>query len=160
VNVYSYALWGALLLGVFSQLMLKFVANDLVVVFYEIPLWIAGGIALEKFMTLIGSQPLPILLLGLGLMTYALSVVAWIFALKKYQLSRAYPFLSLGYVLVYLIAVLWPGLNETLSWGKTAGIVLILAGVTLIVKRETGADIDVDIRGNNSQTASEPRLSS
>jgi len=158
VNVYSYALWGALLLGVFSQLMLKFVANDLVVVFYEIPLWIAGGIALEKFMALIGSQPLPILLLGLGLMTYALSVVAWIFALKKYQLSRAYPFLSLGYVLVYLIAVLWPGLNETLSWGKTAGIVLILAGVTLIVKRETGADID--IRGNNSQTASEPRLSS
>ncbi len=152
MKVYSYALWGALLLGVFSQLMLKFLANDLVAVFYELPLWMADGIAVEKIMDLFGSQPLPILLLGLGLTTYAMSVLAWIVALKKYQLSRAYPFLSLGYVLVYLIAVIWPGLDETLSWGKTAGIVLILAGVTLIVKRETDTDIEVDIRSNSSQS--------
>lgn len=160
MNIYFYALWGALLLGVFSQLILKYVANDLLPALYEMPLWLAGDRLIGEFVDFYTAHPVPLLLLGLGLMTYAISVLAWIVALKKYQLSRAYPFLSLGYVLVYLVAVLWPGLDETLSWNKSAGILLILAGVTLSVKRDPcdGA-ASVDVSTKRKQIHTEPRMS-
>ncbi len=66
-----------------------------------------------------------------GLSCYALAMVAWIKALKKYDLSFAYPLLSLGYVLVYAGAFYWPGLEETITWNKTIGLSLIVLGVTI-----------------------------
>jgi len=67
-----------------------------------------------------------------GLACYALSMLSWMFALIKYELSFAYPFLGITYVLVYLGAVYWPQIGEHLSWQRTAGIVLILIGVVFV----------------------------
>ena len=73
--------------------------------------------------------PNGLLIFGLG--CYALAMIAWITALKKYELSFAYPLLSLGYVLVYAGAFYWPGLEETITWNKTIGLSLIVLGVTI-----------------------------
>lgn len=67
-----------------------------------------------------------------GLLCYALSMLSWIFALIKYELSFAYPFLGVTYVLVYLGAVYWEQIAEPLTLFRTAGIVLILIGVVFV----------------------------
>jgi len=67
-----------------------------------------------------------------GLACYALSMLSWMFALTKYELSFAYPFLGITYILVYLGAVYWPLIGAQLSLQRTAGIVLILIGVVFV----------------------------
>jgi undecaprenyl phosphate-alpha-L-ara4N flippase subunit ArnF len=67
-----------------------------------------------------------------GLVCYALSMLSWMFALTKYELSFAYPFLGITYILVYLAAVSWPQIGEQLSWHRTVGILLILIGVVFV----------------------------
>lgn len=135
---YSLALVVALLLGVFSQLALKRVSVELLPTFVHLPEWYLAGTWLQQIRSSIESLSFWYLLLAVALLTYVLSVGAWIVALQRFSLSRAYPFLSLGYVLVYLIAVCWPGLDESLSWTKSAGIVLVLIGVTLCMRSQSG----------------------
>lgn len=74
----------------------------------------------------------PALALLAGLFAYAFSMLCWLLALKRLPLSRAYPLLSLSYLLVWGIALLIPSLNEWFLWGKLAGGMLILAGLLLI----------------------------
>lgn len=69
-----------------------------------------------------------------GLVLYAFSMLAWLAVLSRHQLSFAYPLLSLSYALVYIAAVLWPRLHETVSTTKTLGVMLILAGVFLVTR--------------------------
>jgi len=84
---------------------------------------------------------MPLLLLtfawvAVGLLLYAISLLFWLAALARYELSLAYPLLSLSYVLVYFGAVMWPRLNETVSFSKTLGILLILAGVFMVTRQD------------------------
>jgi multidrug transporter EmrE-like cation transporter len=65
-----------------------------------------------------------------GMLCYAASVCVWVAALSKAPVSTAYPMLSLGYVVVAVIAVLW--LGESLTPAKVLGIALICAGVVLV----------------------------
>jgi len=65
-----------------------------------------------------------------GMLCYATSVCVWLAALSKAPVSTAYPMLSLGYVVVAAVSVMW--LGETLSPGKVLGIALICAGVVLV----------------------------
>ncbi len=69
-----------------------------------------------------------------GLFCYALALLLWMLALSRYPLSFAYPLLSITYILVYLGAVLLPGLQETVSLQKTLGILLIVGGVILVTR--------------------------
>jgi undecaprenyl phosphate-alpha-L-ara4N flippase subunit ArnF len=43
-----------------------------------------------------------------GLLAYTLSMLCWMLALRRIALSRAYPLLSLSYVLVWLLAIALP----------------------------------------------------
>ena len=84
---------------------------------------------------------MPLLLLtfawvAVGLLLYSISLLFWLAALARYELSLAYPLLSLSYVLVYFGAVMWPRLNETVSFSKTLGILLILAGVFMVTRQD------------------------
>jgi len=65
-----------------------------------------------------------------GMVCYAASVCVWLGALSRAPVSTAYPMLSLGYVVVTAVSVLW--LGETLSPAKVLGIALICAGVYLV----------------------------
>lgn len=67
-----------------------------------------------------------------GLGCYALSVVVWILALARVEVSVAYPMLSLGYVVNALAA--WWLFNESLSGARMAGIGIILVGVWLVAR--------------------------
>ncbi len=75
-----------------------------------------------------------------GLACYAISMLSWMFALIKYELSFAYPFLGITYVLVYLGAVYWGQIGEQLSWQRSAGIVLILTGVVFVNYKNSNQD--------------------
>ena len=80
---------------------------------------------------------LPALLwVGGGLASYGLSLLFWMSAIARLELSLAYPMLSLSYVLVYLVAVNWPLLHEHASWVRTLGIVVVVIGVILIAHSE------------------------
>jgi multidrug transporter EmrE-like cation transporter len=66
----------------------------------------------------------------LGMLCYGSSVCVWLAALSKAPVSTAYPMLSLGYIVVAAVSVIW--LGETLSLPKVAGIALICVGVVLV----------------------------
>ena len=72
-----------------------------------------------------------------GLACYALSVVLWILALVRVEVSVAYPMLSLGYVVNALAA--WWLFGENLSGARLAGIGIILVGVWLVARSSSGS---------------------
>lgn len=74
----------------------------------------------------------PIVWIGGGLLSYGLSLLVWLTVLVRYPLSFAYPLLSVSYVLVYFGATQWPRLMESATPLRTAGTLLIMAGVTLV----------------------------
>jgi multidrug transporter EmrE-like cation transporter len=65
-----------------------------------------------------------------GMVCYAASVCVWLAALSKAPVSTAYPMLSLGYVAVAAVSVIW--LGESMTPAKAMGIALICAGVVLV----------------------------
>jgi multidrug transporter EmrE-like cation transporter len=68
------------------------------------------------------------ILLGLG--SYVVSVVIWLLVLAKVEVSYAYPFLSVGYVVVTLMG--YYVFQENLSWMRATGIAVIILGVALL----------------------------
>lgn len=70
--------------------------------------------------------------LWLGLCCYVVSVVVWILALSRVEVSIAYPMLSIGYIINALVA--WAWLGEVLSVNKIAGIAIITVGVIVLAR--------------------------
>lgn len=68
----------------------------------------------------------------LGLMTYAVGTLVWLFVLAKAPLSVAYPFVGAGFILTALMGALV--LGEQLSPLRVAGVVLITLGCTLVAR--------------------------
>jgi multidrug transporter EmrE-like cation transporter len=65
-----------------------------------------------------------------GMLCYGTSVCVWLAALSKAPVSTAYPMLSLGYVVVAVVSVMW--LGESMGPAKVLGIAFICAGVILV----------------------------
>ncbi len=63
----------------------------------------------------------------LGLFLYGVSVILWILALSRVDVSYAYPLLSMGYIVVAIAGYFL--FQEPLSAPKIFGITLIIAGV-------------------------------
>lgn len=70
--------------------------------------------------------------LWFGLACYAVSVVVWILALSRVDVSMAYPMLSLGYV-VNAFAARWL-LDEPLAPERLLGIAIIIVGVWVLAR--------------------------
>lgn len=66
----------------------------------------------------------------LGLACYAVSAVLWIAVVSKFDLSLAYPMVSVAYVAVFVAS--WLLFGEKVSAVRIAGLVLIVAGVVVI----------------------------
>ncbi|VTU22365.1 Undecaprenyl phosphate-aminoarabinose flippase subunit ArnF [Variovorax sp. SRS16] len=67
-----------------------------------------------------------------GLTCYAVSVVVWIIALSRVEVSIAYPMLSIGYVLNAVLA--WWLFGEDLNAQRWLGIGVIIVGVVLVAR--------------------------
>ena len=67
-----------------------------------------------------------------GLVCYAISVVVWILALSRVEVSIAYPMLSLGYVVNAAAAYFLFG--EDVNAMRMAGIFVIIVGVVLVAR--------------------------
>jgi multidrug transporter EmrE-like cation transporter len=68
----------------------------------------------------------------LGLFVYFSSAAVWLFVLAKIDVSTAYPFVAVGFIVTMLLAYFVNG--EILSLAKVLGTVLIAIGVVVIAK--------------------------
>jgi len=67
-----------------------------------------------------------------GLICYGVSVVVWIMALSRVEVSIAYPMLSVGYVVNAIAA--WYLFGEAVSVTRLAGIGIIILGVYIVAR--------------------------
>jgi len=68
----------------------------------------------------------------LGSFIYLAATLFWLYILSKVDLSFAYPFLALSYVLIIIASRLF--LGESISSMRWAGVIVICLGVFLISK--------------------------
>lgn len=101
----------------------------------------AAQLCIRKGMLLVGEVGMKGLIQNFGemianwwlwgaLVCYAISILIWMIVLSKVEVSFAYPFLSIGYVVAALVGYYFFG--ESLSLVRIAGIIVICLGVFLI----------------------------
>lgn len=66
----------------------------------------------------------------LGLVIYALSVALWLWVLSKVDLSVAYPFVGIGFVVTMIFGIVL--LNENVTPMRIIGTILIVGGCVLV----------------------------
>jgi drug/metabolite transporter (DMT)-like permease len=108
-------------LGVTGQLVLK---RGLVAL-------VSSGLRPDALPGFIATLALNPMIVG-GLAVYVLGTLFWLVALSRLDLSYAYPFASLNYVLVLLAS--WLFLGELPSPTRLAGVALICLGVCAIAR--------------------------
>jgi drug/metabolite transporter (DMT)-like permease len=106
-------------------------------------LGVSGQLILKRGMTVMGEQSIsassltsvalrigtsPWVILGLAI--YASGTFFWLVALSRVELSFAYPFASLSYVLI--LGASWMFLGESVSLLRLAGVVAICLGVLIV----------------------------
>ena len=67
-----------------------------------------------------------------GVGCYVISVIVWILALSRVEVSIAYPMLSIGYVVNALAA--WYLFGEAVTLTRLAGIGIIIIGVYIVAR--------------------------
>lgn len=65
-----------------------------------------------------------------GMLMYASGMVCWIWVLSKVELSVAYPFVGLSFILTMLFGVFL--LNEHVTLARALGTILIAVGCVLV----------------------------
>lgn len=101
----------------------------------------AAQICIRKGMLIVGEVNMTGILGSLGAMItnvwlwtamicYAVSILMWMAVLSKVEVSFAYPFLSIGYVVAALVGYCCFG--ESLTLTRIMGIIVICLGVFLI----------------------------
>jgi drug/metabolite transporter (DMT)-like permease len=64
-----------------------------------------------------------------GLIGGFLAFLCWIGAMTRFELSRAYPFTSLGFALVMILSAVFFG--ELITWPKALGVFFIMVGIAV-----------------------------
>lgn len=90
---------------------------------------LVGEVEVNNILQNIGSM-IANLWLWLAMVCYALSILIWMAVLSKVEVSFAYPFLSIGYVVAAIAGYCF--FNESLSLTRILGIIIICIGVILI----------------------------
>lgn len=111
----------AVLLGTAGQLLLKAGTNAVGAFAFTLAnaLPVGARLALE-----------PRVLAGVG--CYAASLVLWILALSRAEVSAVYPMVSIGFALNAALA--WWLLGEQVTPMRLAGIAIIMLGVTVVAR--------------------------
>ena len=122
MSLASFGLVGvAVLLGVAAQLLLKAGTNAVGRFAFSLDNAVPVGLQLALEPRILG---------GTG--CYALSLVLWVMALSRTEVSVMYPMVSIGFALNALLA--WWLLGEALSVQRIAGIAVIMVGVWLVAR--------------------------
>ncbi|MBO4654907.1 MAG: EamA family transporter [Bacteroidales bacterium] len=90
---------------------------------------IVGEVSVSNFMQNILPMLTNLWLWG-AMFCYAISIVLWMSVLSKVEVSYAYPFLSIGYVVASIAGYYF--FSESLSAVRILGIIVICIGVFLI----------------------------
>lgn len=109
------------LLNAFAQLALKASVSDTGVI----------NLDMQSLFSSAGSLASN-LWLWLGLICYGISVIVWILALSRVDVSIAYPMLSIGYIVNAVAA--WHLFDEPMNIGKIIGIGIIIVGVYILAR--------------------------
>jgi undecaprenyl phosphate-alpha-L-ara4N flippase subunit ArnF len=67
-----------------------------------------------------------------GFIAAFVASIFWMAAMTKFEITYAYPFMSLSPALVFLLGVLF--LGESFTIGKFLGLVIIVVGIIVTVK--------------------------
>lgn len=121
MNPYLYIL-GTLIFTVYGQIVLKWRMTNLQVVLPE-------G-ALDKVIYLVRLMLDPFIFSGF--VSAFVASLFWMAAMSKFEITHAYPFMSLAPALVFVVGVAF--LGEPFTWGKVIGLVFIAIGIFLTVK--------------------------
>jgi multidrug transporter EmrE-like cation transporter len=122
MNVLSFSLvMTGVLLNAAAQLLLKAGTNAIGAFEFS-----AGNVAPVGWK--VATQPF--ILTGIG--CYVVSVVVWILALSRVEVSIAYPMLSIGYVVNAIAA--WYLFGEAVTAARLAGIGVIVIGVFIVAR--------------------------
>ncbi len=116
-------IFGTLFFTVYGQLILKWRLGKLSFVLPD------SGIT-DKFVSLLRLIFDPFIFSGF--VSAFIASLFWMAAMTKFQITEAYPFMSLAPAIVFILGV-WL-LNETFTWGKVLGLVLIMVGIMVTVK--------------------------
>lgn len=114
-------IFGTLLFTVYGQLIIKWRIHK----FGQLPEDIYSKIKF-LFTALIDPYVLS------GFLSAFIASLFWIAAMTKFEITKAYPFMSLAPAIVFILGILL--LNETFTWGKLIGLVLIIGGIIITVK--------------------------
>ncbi len=116
-------IFGTLFFTVYGQLILKWRLGNL-------SFLLPQGNILEKLVSLLKLIFDPYIFSGFA--SAFIASLFWMAAMTKFQITEAYPFMSLAPAIVFVLGI-WL-LGETFTWGKVIGLVLIIIGVIITVK--------------------------
>ena len=110
----------------------------IIMLLVSVSLGAAGQLCLKYGVTLLGEGATPLAVIkGIftpyvfaGFVFYGLSSLIYLNVLSRLDLSYAYPFVALSFVVVTVAS--WYLLNETLPLLRIIGLVLIMAGVLTV----------------------------
>jgi multidrug transporter EmrE-like cation transporter len=66
-----------------------------------------------------------------GLVLYGLSALVWLGVLARWDVSKAYPLVGLGFALTVIVGAL---AGEQVGWVRVVGVLLICTGVALVAR--------------------------
>lgn len=121
MNPYLYIL-GTLLFTVYGQIILKWRLSGLKIVLPE------NLIDKIVYMFKLLFDPY----IFSGLLSAFVASFFWMAAMTKFEITQAYPFMSLAPAMVFVVGILF--LGETFTIGKVVGLALIIIGTIVTVK--------------------------
>ncbi|EXY63334.1 EamA family transporter [Bacteroides fragilis] len=116
-------IFGTILFTVFGQILLKW---RLSMLHFTLP----DTMLSDKLLTLIKLVFDPFIFVGF-ISAFTASLF-WMAAMTKFEITYAYPFMSLSPAIVFLVGVFL--LGETFTIGKVLGLIIIAIGIVVTVK--------------------------
>ena len=113
---------GTLFFTVYGQLILKWRLSALS---FQLPQGVSS-----KFISLIRIIFDPYIFSGFA--SAFIASLFWMAAMTKFEITKAYPFMSLAPAIIFLLGV--GLLGEEFTWGKLIGLALIIIGIFITVK--------------------------
>lgn len=117
-------IFATIIFTVFGQIMLKWRIGKLGFALPE------SGTFFEKLGALMRLVFDPYILSGL--FSAVVASLFWMVAMSKFEITQAYPFMSLSPVIVFFLGIFF--LGETFTIGKVIGLALIVLGTIITVK--------------------------